>query len=181
VAATNRDLAPLIAEGKFGADLFERLAIVSIQLPPLRERPDDILPLSEAFLVDLARGFARPPAGVSREARQRLLEYAWPGNVRELRNVLERAAILCEGGLIGAEHLTLPAPRTARPETGDPAGTASVVSPPGIASDTDLMSAERRMVEKALQDARYNKSKAARALGLTRTQLYVRLRRHGLE
>jgi len=183
VAATNRELRTAIERGTFREDLYYRLQVFEIRLPPLRERPDDILPLSEAFLADLARGFARPPAGVSREARQRLLEYAWPGNVRELRNVLERAAILCEGGLIGAEHLTLTAPRPARPETGDPAGMAALESPTttGIASDTDLMSAERRMVEKALKDARFNKSKAARALGLTRTQLYVRLRRHGLE
>jgi DNA-binding NtrC family response regulator len=134
-------------------------------LPPLRERPEDILPLSDAFLADLSRGFARPPAGVSLEARERLLEYAWPGNVRELRNILERAAILCEGGLITAEHVT---PRTRVTDTAP------------LSPDRGLMSAERDMVERALREARYNKSKAARALGLTRTQLYVRLRRHGL-
>ena len=126
-------------------------------------------PLSEAFLADLSRSFVRSPAGVSREARERLIAYAWPGNVRELRNTLERAAIICEGGLITAEHLTFPTPR----------GTtaAAAVAP----AEMDLQSAERAMVEKALKDARYNKAKAARALGLTRTQLYVRLRRHGLE
>jgi DNA-binding NtrC family response regulator len=148
-------------------------------MPPLRERPEDILPLSEAFLADLSRSFARPPAGVSREAHERLMAYSWPGNVRELRNILERAAIMCEGGLISAEHLTLPAPRVApRPTEGvveDPPASAAA------SSQTDLKAAERAMVEKALKDARYNKAKAARALGLTRTQLYVRLRRYGLE
>ena len=73
-----------------------------MRLPPLRERKEDIVPLSEAFLHDIARAFGRPPAGISREARDGLLAYGWPGNVRELRNVLERAAILCEGGPITA-------------------------------------------------------------------------------
>ena len=178
IAATNRDLRTAIERGTFREDLYYRLQVFEIRLPPLRERPEDILPLSEAFLADLSRGFARPPAGVSRDARERLMEYAWPGNVRELRNILERAAILCEGGLITAEHLTLPAPRAAAApaaEAADPR-PAAAATPGG-----DLMSAERAMVEKALRDARHNKSKAARALGLTRTQLYVRLRRHGLD
>src|SRR5262249_49688965 len=121
-----------------------------------------------------------PPTGVSREARERLLEYTWPGNVRELRNVLERAAILCEGGLITAEHLTFPAraPRVAVQEHVVAGARAAAAS---VDSQADLESTERLMVEKALKDARFNKAKAARALGLTRSQLYVRLRRHGLE
>jgi len=181
IAATNRDLRAAIERGTFREDLYYRLQVFEIRMPPLRERPEDILPLSEAFLVDLSRSFARPPAGVSREARERLMAYLWPGNARELRNVLERAAILCEGGLIGAEHLTLPAPRVAAA----PHAAESVVAdaPPAAvaSSEIDLKRAERAMVEKALKEARYNKSKAARALGLTRTQFSVRLRRHGLE
>ena len=184
IAATNRNLRVAIERGTFREDLYYRLQVFEIQLPPLRERPEDILPLSEAFLADLGRRIARPPAGISREARAHLMDYAWPGNVRELRNVLERATILCEGGLIGAQHLALPAtlaspgPAAARiaAET-SAAARPSETLPPG----TDLMTAERSLVEKALKDAKYNKSKAARALGLTRTQLYVRLRRHGLE
>jgi two-component system response regulator FlrC len=181
IAATNRDLRTAIERGNFREDLYYRLQVFEIRLPTLRERPEDILPLSEAFLTDLSRGFARPPAGVSREAQERLLQHAWPGNVRELRNILERAAILCEGGLIGAEHLTLPAPRVPAVPTGAEVATAEPRTTPPPSPDTDLMSAERAIVEKALKDAHYNKSKAARALGLTRTQLYVRLRRHGLE
>lgn len=179
IAATNRDLRATMERGNFREDLYYRLQVFEIRLPALRERPEDILPLSEALLADLSRGFARPPAGVSREARERLLEYPWPGNVRELRNILERAAILCEGGLITAGHLTLPAPRV---PAAPPRGEVAVGDPPATAppASTDLLSAERAMVEKALKTARYNKSKAARALGLTRTQLYVRLRRHGL-
>jgi DNA-binding NtrC family response regulator len=126
---------------------------------------------------------------VSREAREALLEYAWPGNVRELRNVLERAAILADGGLIAAEHLAVrPAAdkvtRGQAPSTTSPALVSDppVSDPP--ASDpppSDLRSVERGMIEKALREARFNKSDAAKRLGLTRAQLYVRLKRHGPE
>src|SRR4030095_4888224 len=105
IAATNRELRTAIERGTFREDLYYRLQVFEIRMPPLRERPEDILPLSEAFLADLSRSFARPPAGLSREAHEHLMAYSWPGNVRELRNILERAAIMCEGGLISAEHL----------------------------------------------------------------------------
>jgi transcriptional regulator with GAF, ATPase, and Fis domain len=205
IAATNRDLAQAIERGTFREDLFYRLHVFGIRLPPLRERPMDILPLIDAFLQDLGRTFGRPPAGVSREARDALLAYAWPGNVRELRNVLERAAILCQGGLILADHLGLrDYDRRATPEIPRAAAFGAVdAASADIATNTDsaaealapssppaanggppampLQSMERAMIERALRDARFNKSKAARLLGLTRTQLYVRLRRYGLE
>ena len=107
IAATNRDLRKAVERGDFREDLFYRLGVFDIQIPPLRERPSDIVPLSETFLQEIGRSFGRPPAGLTREARQALLQYEWPGNVRELRNVLERATILCEGALIDADHLTL--------------------------------------------------------------------------
>jgi two-component system response regulator FlrC len=180
IAATNRDLSSAIGRGTFREDLYYRLNVFEIALPPLRHRAEDILPLSEAFLQDIGRAFGRPPAGISRDARQRLLDYHWPGNVRQLRNALERAAILCEGGLITSEHLSLPAriaPATLAPSSpGAPAREA-----PGTPVATDLNSMERSAIEKALLDAKHNKSKAARVLGLTRTQLYVRLRKHGLD
>ena len=100
IAATNRDLRKAVERGDFREDLFYRLGVFDIQIPPLRERPSDIVPLSETFLQEIGRSFGRPAAGLTREARQALLQYEWPGNVRELRNVLERAAILCEGALI---------------------------------------------------------------------------------
>jgi DNA-binding NtrC family response regulator len=174
--------------GTFREDLYYRLHVFGIALPPLRDRPDDILPLSEAFLQELGRAFGRPPAGISREARDVLLAYAWPGNVRELRNMLERAAILCEGGLILAEHLAVEAqtaPRT-RAAAAASAGASAASGPAAAAAEVvvtsgDLKTVERGLIERALHDARFNKSKAARTLGLTRTQLYVRMRRHGLE
>ena len=191
VAATNRDLQQALAQGRFREDLFYRLHVFAIALPPLRERRDDILPLSDAFLTEYGKSLGQPPAGISKEARSRLVDYDWPGNVRELRNTLERAAILCDGGLITSEHLALTAPPPTvtfrplavdhRPET-PPAATVPPPSAPAAPTGAgDLLAMERVMIEDALQKARFNKSRAAAALGLTRAQLYVRMRRHGLE
>jgi transcriptional regulator with GAF, ATPase, and Fis domain len=188
IAATNRDLERAIRQNQFREDLYYRLNVFAIYLPALRDRQSDILPLSEAFLAEIGRNIARPAAGISREARERLLTYHWPGNVRELRNILERASILCEGGLINLEHLAIglgarppasfapkePAPRDV-PEVPQPAAAAAV------ASAGDLKSLERDMIQQALQRVRFNKSEAARALGMTRHQLYVRMKRYGLD
>ena len=195
VAATNRDLQRAITNGQFREDLYYRLNVFAIRLPALRNRRDDVLPLSEAFLKEIGRGLGRPPGGISREARQLLIEYHWPGNVRELRNILERAAILCDGGLITSEHLAIsapiPAPSTSvhftdvgataamAGTTMPPAGAGGMASLPSSAGD--LQSIERAMIEQALQSARFNKSKAAKALGLTRHQLYIRMRKYGFE
>jgi transcriptional regulator with GAF, ATPase, and Fis domain len=186
VAATNRDLQRAIEQGTFREDLFYRLNVFAIRLPPLRDRPDDVLPLSEAFLSEYGRSLGRPPAGISREAKQKLTDYHWPGNVRELRNTLERAAILCEGGLITDNHLAFSSvPRPAAVQVPAlvvaQATAAAAPPPPPSAPSGDLSSMERTMIEQALQNARFNKSKAAKTLGLTRAQLYVRMRRHGLE
>jgi two-component system response regulator FlrC len=168
IAATNRDLEQLIALGRFREDLYYRLNVFAIRLPLLRERRDDIRPLTDALLAEIARGIGRPSAGVADDARAKLWAYDWPGNVRELRNVLERAAILCEGGPITSDHLALTVERA-------PAAPAS--APPPAAAVAD----EQAVIERALSDARFNKSQAAKALGLTRAQLYVRMRRHGLD
>jgi formate hydrogenlyase transcriptional activator len=167
VAATNRDLKKAMQRGEFREDLFYRLQVFDITLPALRDRPADILPLSEAFLQDIGQMFGRPPAGLTSDGKEALLRYQWPGNVRELRNALERAAILCEGGPITVEHLSLER---------EPAAQTPVVAPES-ASVSDV---EREMIRKALADCRGNKSKAAAQLGLSRTQLYVRLRRYQL-
>ena len=164
IAATNRNLRKAVERGDFREDLFYRLGVFDIQIPPLRERRVDIVPLSETFLQEIGRSFGRPPAGLTRDARQALLQYDWPGNVRELRNVLERAAILCEGALIDTTHLTLESRATSpRNDT------------------TDLGVVERTTIAKVLQECRNNKTRAARRLGLTRTQLHLRIRKYGLE
>ena len=193
VAATNRDLRKAIERGTFREDLYYRLNVFEIRLPPLRDRRNDIVPLSEAFIGEIGRSIGRPPAGLSRDARTALMDYHWPGNVRELRNVLERAAILCDGGLIATEHLALSRGAAAPPKD-DVAAPPPVTAPAppvrtpeapaeraAAAAGRDLKSVERVMIEKALAEARFNKSRAAKALGLTRAQLYVRMRRHGLE
>jgi transcriptional regulator with GAF, ATPase, and Fis domain len=164
IAATNRELRRALTRGDFREDLYYRLHVFEIHLPPLRQRPDDILPLCQVFLADIGRSFARPPAGMTREAGRRLLEHTWPGNVRELRNVLERAAIVCEGGLIAPEHLALPADDLER-------GVS-------LGESTNVKAVERQLIEQVLRDCQGNKSKAARRLGLTRKQLYVRLRQY---
>jgi two-component system response regulator FlrC len=188
VAATNRDLPRAIAHGQFRDDLYYRLNVFAIRLPSLRDRRDDILPLSEAFLKEIGGNLGRPPGGITREARQLLVDHHWPGNVRELRNILERAAILCDGGLITADHLALNVVR--RPQIVVPAPAAVPQTEPHVssvppaampASPVNLQVMEKTMIEQALQNARFNKSKAAKALGLTRHQLYIRMRRHGLD
>jgi transcriptional regulator with GAF, ATPase, and Fis domain len=182
VAATNRDLQRAIVNGQFREDLYYRLNVFAIRLPALRDRRDDILLLSEAFLKEIGRGLGRPPAGISREARQQLLDYHWPGNVRELRNILERAAILCDGGLIVSEHLAISGPLPAPSSSVQFKEVASAVASAVVPSSAgDLQSMERAMIAQALQTARFNKSKAARALGMTRHQLYIRMRKYGFE
>jgi transcriptional regulator with GAF, ATPase, and Fis domain len=186
IAATNRNLKAAITSGTFREDLYYRLHVFEIRLPPLRDRRDDILALSEAFLKEIATSFGRPPAGLSREARDGLLGYRWPGNVRELRNVLERAAILCDGGLITSEHLTFLSDEPAAEKViavgaSAPASVPAAAPVASGADTTDLRVLERATIERALADARHNKSQAAKMLGLTRKQLYVRLRQHGLD
>jgi transcriptional regulator with PAS, ATPase and Fis domain len=163
IAASNRNLRATMERGDFREDLYYRLQVFEIHLPPLRERPEDVLPLAEVFLEDIGRSFRRAPAGVTREAKQALLGYRWPGNVRELRNVLERAAIVCEGGLIAPEHLAI-----------------DVSHRPSVPSTTDVKAVERQLIEQALLECRGNKSRAAIRLGLTRKELYGRLKQYNL-
>jgi transcriptional regulator with GAF, ATPase, and Fis domain len=231
LAATNRDLEEALARGQFREDLYYRLRVFEIRLPPLRDRPEDILPMAESFLEEIGPAVGRAAAGISRQAHEALLSYRWPGNVRELRNVLERASILCDGGLITVEHLPVelglgssatgaaarapagpagisaryrsgglaqqpgavseapaaaagatPMPQTAptaqTPFGGDSAPGAGGAFPPG---GVNLEMVERDLVAKALQEAQNNRSRAARLLGISRSQLYYKIQKHGLE
>ncbi|HEV8337861.1 MAG TPA: sigma 54-interacting transcriptional regulator [Candidatus Polarisedimenticolia bacterium] len=175
LAATNRDLKTAIARGNFREDLYYRLAVFDIDLPPLRDRHADIMTLAHAFLEEIGRSMGRPAAGIAREAEEKLTSYHWPGNVRELRNAIERAVILCEGGLIASEHLPLGVVAAPRRDAGDASSTSR--SPSGPAT---LEAAEREMILQALARAGNNKSKAARLLGLTRAQLRSRIEKHRL-
>jgi DNA-binding NtrC family response regulator len=174
LAATNRDLKAAIARGTFREDLYYRLAVFDITLPPLRERREDIPLLIDAFLESSARSVGRPAAGICEDARARLVEYRWPGNVRELRNVVERAVILCEGGLITKEHL--PVSMTSPSEPPAPSVAPSI----SASVNMTVEAAERELIVNALARSGNNKSKAARLLGLTRGQLRSRIEKHGL-
>ena len=185
IAATNRDLEKAIRQNTFREDLYYRLNVFAIQLPPLRQRREDLPALTDAFLAEIGRNLGRPPTGISSDARTKLAEYPWPGNVRELRNILERAAILCDGGMITPAHFTLvPVVRPVAAPVAAPVSAPERAAPPdapAIPAGADLETIERTLIARELEKARYNKSKAAKALGLTRAQLYVRMRRHGLE
>jgi transcriptional regulator with PAS, ATPase and Fis domain len=164
IAATNRDLRKAVARGTFREDLFYRLQVFDIAIAPLRERADDILPLSEAILEELGRSFGRPPASLTRDAREALVRYDWPGNIRELRNALERAAIRCDGSIIDATHLALQ-------PTAKPRGAMA----------SDLRSLERDTIVRVLDECAWNKAQAAKRLGVTRTQLYGRMHKYTIE
>jgi transcriptional regulator with GAF, ATPase, and Fis domain len=175
IAATNRDLHAAMERGEFREDLYYRLGVFEIALPPLRERLEDVLELADTFLEQIGETVGKPAAGIARDARDQLLGYTWPGNVRELRNAIERAVILADGGYIRSEHLPVTGTRQAAPANGEPAGAATL--PPG---GVNLEAIERSFVIKALRQARHNKTRAAKLLGLTRAQLYSRIEKYGL-
>jgi transcriptional regulator with PAS, ATPase and Fis domain len=164
IAATNRDLHEAVARGQFRLDLYYRLNVFDIRIPPLRERREDIVILAETFLEERARSTGGAHVELTPAATDTLLRHEWPGNVRELHNALERATIVCEDGLIRAQDLSLAPPRG-----------------PVMVDSTDLNVVERRAIERAMRNVSGNKARAARQLGISRTQLYMRLRKHGLE
>jgi len=186
IAATNRDPRRAMERGEFREDLYYRLSVFEIHLPPLRDRPEDVLVLAEEFLDEIGRSVGRPAAGISEDAGDQLLAHSWPGNVRELRNAIERAVILCGGGLVTRDHLPISVARPAAAEASRAVPTTSTEAAAGAAgalafpAEGLLDAVERELLEKALASARNNKTKAAKLLGLSRGQLYSLLRRHGL-
>jgi len=168
LAATNRDLVEEISAGHFREDLYYRLAVFAVHLPPLRERGDDVLVLALQFLHQFEERMGKTVVGLSRDARDLLLAYSWPGNIRELSNSLERALILSDGGPIRPEQLGLP-PESPRAASGE-----------GIATAGSLPEVERQLVAEALQRVGGNKVRAALQLGISRSQLYTLLKKHGL-
>ncbi len=171
VAATNRDLAGEVAAGRFRADLFYRLRVIPITLPPLRDRREDIAPLVKHFTAHFNREFGKKVREIAPDALVKLGAYAWPGNVRELRNVIERAVLLADGETLGLRELP---PEVTAPMTQGVA-TASLPSD-GVRLDE----VERRLLVEALDRAHGNQSQAATLLGISRHQVRTRMRRHGL-
>jgi transcriptional regulator with GAF, ATPase, and Fis domain len=168
IAATNRDLQEAVERRAFREDLYYRLQVFDITIPPLRERIDDVPLLAAAILEEVGRSLGRAPDTLTPSALAVLQAYSWPGNVRQLRNVLERAAILCDDTRITPFHLDLPPRTSASPTVAAPAFVC------------DLMTLERDTIRRVLLETDWNKSQAASRLGLSRSQLYVRLRRHSL-
>ncbi len=173
ITATNRDPARAMAEGKLREDLYYRLNVFSVHLPPLRERGNDILLLAEHFVRELAPKLGKGNGGLSRDAQDVLRSYRWPGNIRELANAVERALILAEGGLLTAAHFGLAGGRHQR-EDGASGHTSEPSAPEALA---DL---EQRVILAALEHTKGNKTQAATLLGITRTKLHTRLKRFGL-
>jgi two-component system response regulator HydG len=171
IAATNRDLEEEIRAGNFRSDLYYRLNVIAIHLPPLRQRQDDIPILAEHFLQRIAGVRGEEPKRLSTAARDALLDYAWPGNVRELENALERSIILTEGPEIGVP--TLPERVTQR--RAEP--LVSTRTPP----NPTLESVERAYIMWVLQSENGNKSRAAEVLGIDPSTLYRKLSRYGVE
>src|SRR5690606_33545710 len=169
IAATHRDLAQMMEAGTFREDLYHRLAVFPVRLPPLRDRPEDLAPLATVLLARIAAEMGRPGLSLSEAAVARLQEQPWPGNARELRNVLERAAILAEGPLVEPRHLWLDAGRAA------PVPGASTRLP-----ELNLEALERRAIEQALEAESGNRKRAAARLGIGLRTLYDKLRRMGL-
>ena len=166
IAATHRDLPAAVKEGRFREDLWYRLQVVPVHLPPLRERLGDVLLLAEHFL---RQGGGASPKRLGADAARLLLAHDWPGNVRELRNAMERAALLCPGPVIGPEHIGLQ-PAAANGPAIDWNGPLA----PAVAQ------LEREMVTRALAATMGNRAEAARRLGLSRQQLYRKLAEFGL-
>ncbi len=176
MAATNRDLEQAIEQGLFRRDLMYRLNVVTIYLPPLRARGDDLLLLSQHFISRFATEFKRPISKVTDETYERLRGYSWPGNVRELRNVLERAVLLCKDDTIRAEDIVL-GPGVNSPITWD---LENMSLPPEGFDLERLRQLEFHLLQQALQRTSNNQTQAAKLLNLSRDRLRYRLQKHGL-
>jgi DNA-binding NtrC family response regulator len=176
VAATNKNLEALVREGKFRDDLFYRLDVVPIHLPPLRERREDIPLLTQAFLQEFTRENQKKITGFSSEAQEALQRYDWPGNIRELRAALEHAVALCRGERIGVRDLP---PRI----TGQPTLTTRDYSGGATyhAAVLNLEEMEKNLIRAALQKTRGNVTEAARLLGISRRTLHRKLKSYGID
>lgn len=166
IAATNKDIEAEVRAGRFREDLFFRLNVIPVRLPPLRERLEDILPLAEEFIRKFSREMKRPVKQLSEDASAMLSAYPWPGNIRELRNSIERAMILCEGAVISASDFALTAP-SRRPETSG-----------AVQSMDDL---ERSAIETALRLHGGHKAKTAKSLGISSATLWRKMKAYRID
>jgi transcriptional regulator with GAF, ATPase, and Fis domain len=191
IAATHRNLAEMVEQGKFRADLYFRLAVVPIHLPALRERPADILAIADVFIARARERLGRNVDGLDLAARSMLREYHWPGNVRELAHLIERSVLLARKPILSKSDIALPTLKVKFARAADDSGpvrapdSAVVRAADSVIDDSsslDLRSAlealERKLIERALQRADGNRTEAAALLGLNRTTLVEKLRKH---
>jgi two-component system, NtrC family, response regulator PilR len=186
LSATHKSLADLVSQGRFREDLYYRINVIEIRVPPLRERADDIPELAAAMLRRLSARLGVPTPEISSEARAALQYYFFPGNVRELENILERAIALSASGIVALEDLQL-RPNVAGITDADagkapmPETTVSSSSEAGSALGDQLEHMEREAIIKALEQTRYNKTAAARLLGMSFRALRYRVKKLGIE
>lgn len=176
VTSTNRDLPTMVEEGTFREDLFYRLNVLSIVVPPLRERPEDVPPLALHFLERFAGELARNLVGFTEAAMERLSAHSWPGNVRELRNAVERASLLTESGMVGTEYLGLERPLPIR-TIGAPRVATDDLLPSGSLRLRDM---EEALIRRALDACEGNRTSTAKELGINRATLYNKLKVYGI-
>jgi two-component system, NtrC family, response regulator PilR len=179
LSATHKNLAQLVAEGKFREDLFYRVNVIELRVPSLRERPEDVPELAEAVLRRLGRRMKTTPPMMGKDALAALERYAFPGNVRELENILERAITLTAGGEISAADIQLRSPALGL--AGAPGADASDSSLAASALGDHLEDIEREAIRKALEQTRYNKTAAAKILGMSFRALRYRIKKLGIE
>jgi transcriptional regulator with GAF, ATPase, and Fis domain len=177
IAASNKPLATLLQRGSFREDLFYRLNVVSLRLPPLRERVEDIPLLVDHFLAAIATQVKAGKKRVSKEAMRRLIEYSWPGNVRQLEHALMNASVLADGELLDSDDFTLEAPATASTASAPP----PAANGPESTSSEDHRAKEKRRILEALEACSWNKSRAAEQLGMPRRTFYRRLRIYAIQ
>jgi two-component system response regulator HydG len=179
VVATAEDLAPLVEQGRFRQDLYYRIGVVRLKLPPLRQRVADIPVLAEHFRVRFARGLNKDVAGFMPEAMDLLKAHRWPGNVRELENAVERGVVLCRGPRIAPIHLALSAepPRPPRPRGHTPHPHVAL----GIRPLKEALEGpEKQIIVQALEALNWNRQETARVLDINRTTLYKKMKKYGL-
>jgi two-component system response regulator PilR (NtrC family) len=196
LSATHKNLGELVAQAKFREDLYYRINVIELRVPPLRERAEDIPALADAIVVRLSRRLGLEPPSITPEALEVLQNFRFPGNVRELENVLERALALCNDGRIDVGDLQLravPRPENAPPLSPEVAAqlrvgaaapatsSATAAATPPAALGEQLEDVERAAIVKALEAARYNKTAAAKALGMTFRALRYRIKKLGIE
>jgi len=169
IASTNRDLGTLVQEGKFRLDLYYRLRVIPILLPPLRERREDVFPIAQHYIEHFSSQLLKKVSGLTPEARAALEGYAWPGNVRELRNVIERAVILSHGGDIGPEALLF---------SGAPHGPSRGAE--DEAPNLSIAEMEKRLIRLVLANTSWRRAEAARILGINRATLYNKIHLYAL-